>query len=47
MIFQSISTNLYKYFETALIIAVKENKAEVIKLLIEQPRIDINAKNIY
>ena len=39
--------NSFILFQTALMIASKNNNIEIVKLLLEQKGIDINAKNVY
>ena len=44
--FQSNIWNLLKLFWTALNLAFTCNQKEIVKLLLEQERIDVNAKDI-
>ena len=44
--FQNYFWDLFKLFNTALIWAAQTGKTEIVKLLLEQEGIDINAKNI-
>ena len=44
---QNYIWNLFKLFDTALIWASEKGNTEIVKMLVEQDGIDINAKNIY
>ena len=44
-LFQNDIWNFFKLFWTALIIASGKGHTEIVKILVEQERIDINAKN--
>ena len=45
--FLNIIWNFFKLFNTALIWASKNGHTEIVKILLEQKGIDINAKDIY
>ena len=47
MIIQNDIWKLLKLFETALILASMKGHTEIVKILVEQEGIDINAKDIY
>ena len=44
--FQNITWSLLKLFETGLMIGSKESSIKIVKLLLEQKGIDINAKSV-
>ena len=46
LIFQNNIWNFFKLFETALMFASRDGYKEIVKILVEQAGIDINAKSI-
>ena len=42
----NIAWNFFKLYKTALILASEKGYTEIVKILIEQVGIDINAKNV-
>ena len=47
LIFSNNIWDLFKLFETALLFATYKGCNEIVKLLLEQKGIDVNAKNVY
>ena len=47
MIFQNDFWELLKLFRTALMLASDNGHVEIVKMLVEQEGIDINAKGVY
>ena len=46
-IFKSYNWNLFKLFETALILASFDGHTEIVRLLLAHEGIDVNAKDFY